>query len=471
MATITDITKRPVSGNAAIDALIDDSQPWNFIGRNTVYYTFAVNGDLGPDAASHFSVATVAGFNGTQQANTRTALNYLSQVTGIKFAETGDANAADLHFANADLSQQYTGKAINSYKYTYQGAQVTSLNVDSWIYLDNVDDAWDNQVMSPGGVAYETMLHELGHAFGLKHPFEKHETLPAGTGAGQDNTNTTLMSYTQVGGNHTAYSPYDLAALQWLYGGDGLAGQHGVGAAAPSPVTAPAPVPAPAPLPAPAPSPSGVAPAPGPTPGGTGKQVVGSGVNDMLWGTAGNDVLDGSSGIDTAVYAGSRSNYTITKTATGYTVKDSAGAEGADSLINVERLVFSDAQVALDAVGSAGQAFRLYKAAFGREPDLPGMGYQMKALDSGLSLEQVAANFIASPEFAQKYSTPDNEKFVSLLYENVLGRGGEAEGMEYHVTKLANGSARHHVLIGFSESPENQQLLLGVISSGMAYAA
>ncbi|HYF43343.1 MAG TPA: DUF4214 domain-containing protein [Ramlibacter sp.] len=454
MATITDITKRPVSGNAAIDALIDDSQPWNFIGRNTVYYTFAVNGDLGPDAASHFSVATVAGFNGTQQANTRTALNYLSQVTGIKFAETGDANAADLHFANADLSQQYTGKAINSYKYTYQGAQVTSLNVDSWIYLDNVDDAWDNQVMSPGGVAYETMLHELGHAFGLKHPFEKHETLPAGTGAGQDNTNTTLMSYTQAGGNHTTYSPLDLEALKWLYGGDGLAGQYGVGAAAPSPVPAPAPAPAPMPAPAPAPSAS-PAPAPSAGPGGTGSNQSGGGssANDTLTATAANDVLDGGLGLDTVVYAAGRAGFSIARTATGYKVTDPSGANGVDALSNIERIKFSDMSVNLTVADLAktistpqlDSLVELYVAYINRVPDADGMAHWIGQLKDGQSMAQISEGFFHSAvHFGHLtgYSTTTSDTdFVGMLYKNVLGRSTvDADGMAHWTGQLASGA-------------------------------
>lgn len=191
----------------------------------------------------------------------------------------------------------------------------------------------------------------------------------------------------------------------------------------------------------------------------------------MLWGTAGNDLLDGSSGIDTAVYTGNRSNFTLTKTATGYTIKDVTGAEGTDTLVNVERLVFADGNVALDTAGNAGQAWRLYKAAFDRSPDLPGLGYQMKALDSGLSLTEVAANFIASPEFKQKYSTPNNAEFVTLLYNNVLDRAPEASGLAYHVGRLSQGLARQDILVGFSESPENQANLVGVIGNGMDYVA
>ena len=38
--------------------------------------------------------------------------------------------------------------------------------------------------------------------------------------------------------------------------------------------------------------------------------------------------------------------------------------------MNVERLDFSDAHLAFDVDGNAGQIYRLYKAAFARTPDL-----------------------------------------------------------------------------------------------------
>lgn len=44
----------------------------------------------------------------------------------------------------------------------------------------------------PGDYGYSTIVHELGHALGLKHPFEDGATLPASL----DNTAFSLMSYT-----------------------------------------------------------------------------------------------------------------------------------------------------------------------------------------------------------------------------------------------------------------------------------
>ena len=151
----------------------------------------------------------------------------------------------------------------------------------------------------------------------------------------------------------------------------------------------------------------------------------------------------------------------------GFTLKHAAGT---DTLVNVERIKFADAYVALDTAGNAGMAYRLYQAAFDRTPDQGGLGFQMKALDDGLNIAQVAANFIASPEFQRTYGALNDTQFVNQLYQNVLHRAADASGLAFHTNNLATGAnTRANVLVGFSESPENQAALIGTIQNGMVY--
>ncbi len=58
-----------------------------------------------------------------------------------------------------------------------------------------------------------TLLHEIGHALGLKHPFEGNPTLTAAS----DNTSNTVMSYT--GERQNELRPFDLDAIRAIYGG------------------------------------------------------------------------------------------------------------------------------------------------------------------------------------------------------------------------------------------------------------
>ncbi|HKB54075.1 MAG TPA: DUF4214 domain-containing protein, partial [Ramlibacter sp.] len=208
--------------------------------------------------------------------------------------------------------------------------------------------------------------------------------------------------------------------------------------------------------------------------GGAGDDhLTGGAGNDVFVARGGNDTIDGAGGINEADYTGARGDYVITNSATGLTVSDSQpGRDGTDTLANVQRLKFADGWLAFDTSGDAGQAYRLYQAAFDRAPDQVGLGFWMHALDSGAALQQVAQSFLDSAEFALRYGSVDPQQFVTQLYANVLHRAPDPSGFAFHVGNLESGAIdRAGLLVQFSESPENQAALIGVIHSGMAYVA
>lgn len=196
--------------------------------------------------------------------------------------------------------------------------------------------------------------------------------------------------------------------------------------------------------------------------------------HDFLEGYGGNDVLYGNSGVDTAIFSGNRADYTLSTSLESSIVTDRvAGRDGQDTLVDIERLEFANASLALDIDGNAGQAYRLYKAALDRTPDLKGLGNWIYALDTGLNtLKQVADGFTSSAEFQGKYGVnTSNENFITLLYNNVLGRNPDATGLANWQQAFDLGSSRADVLIGFSESPENQANVIGLIANGIQYDA
>jgi hypothetical protein len=199
--------------------------------------------------------------------------------------------------------------------------------------------------------------------------------------------------------------------------------------------------------------------------------IDGSSLNNSIQGGGGNDYIDGGSGLDSALYSGRRSNYTITKTTSVVAINDRSGVDGIDTIVNVERALFSDASVAFDTAGHAGQAYRLYQAAFDRKPDVGGLGYWIYHIDNGMSLQDISWNFINSPEFKSLYgATQSNSVFVSKLYENILNRLGDSGGLNYWVGMLdRNEISRHYMVAEFSESAENQAQVVGSIQSGIEY--
>ena len=144
------------------------------------------------------------------------------------------------------------------------------------------------------------------------------------------------------------------------------------------------------------------------------------------------------------------------------------------ALEQVERVMFADGAhaVAFDTEAHAGQAYRLYKAAFDRVPDKPGLGYWIERMDGAMDLIEVSARFIDSPEFRSLYGTSlANRGFVEKLYENILDRLPDAAGIDWWVNQLDLGArTREKVLADFSESPENQGNVIALIGNGIEYA-
>ncbi len=100
------------------------------------------------------------------------------------------------------------------------------------------------------------------------------------------------------------------------------------------------------------------------------------------------------------------------------------------------------------------QVFRLYRAYFRRNPDPQGLEYWVGQRAQGVSIDTVSDAFAGSAEFAAIYGSVNNLGFVDLVYQNVLGRPGDAEGRNFWAGQLDNGMARGRVMIGFSDSPE-----------------
>jgi len=86
----------------------------------------------------------------------------------------------------------------------------------------------------------------------------------------------------------------------------------------------------------------------------------------------------------------------------GFIATDITGHDGTIQLHEVERILFPDSAIALDIDGAAGEAYRIYKAAFDRAPDLEGLGYWINATDKGAGVTGVAGGFIGSVEFQSR---------------------------------------------------------------------
>lgn len=187
-----------------------------------------------------------------------------------------------------------------------------------------------------------------------------------------------------------------------------------------------------------------------------------------------NESVVGSSQIDKFVYAASASSYQVNYSSGRVTVKNSSSGEE-DSLTNIERLKFIDKSMAFDITGNAGKAYRVYKAAFARDPqsgDMSGLGFWISRIDNGMDMVEVAARFIDSPEFRTLYGQdPSNADILTKVYTNVLGRTPDQGGYNWWLNELNTNPSKtkSKVLADFAESGENQTGVASLIGNGIQY--
>ncbi|MGI4718419.1 MAG: choice-of-anchor U domain-containing protein [Janthinobacterium lividum] len=218
--------------------------------------------------------------------------------------------------------------------------------------------------------------------------------------------------------------------------------------------------------------------------GGAGDDIVGSaGGNDRIYGDEGNDLVfggegddyvDGGSGLDTVLLAGGkRTDYSIRIDGGNVVMTHlNGGADGRDTLANIETLRFGGADGAVDvAVGSTdlGTLVHLYTGMFGRDADQDGINFWLGLSEAGQSLRTIASWFVISEEAQQRYGALSNEAFVDMLYRVGLGRDAEDEGFAFWTARLDEGVTRGDVLLSFAESAEMAGLV-GVVSTTIGLA-
>ncbi|MEL6754182.1 MAG: DUF4214 domain-containing protein, partial [Pseudomonadota bacterium] len=213
--------------------------------------------------------------------------------------------------------------------------------------------------------------------------------------------------------------------------------------------------------------------------------MIGSSRDERFIGRGGDDTIDGADGFDVVRYdrsgisAGVRVDLgagiatgTWDGTAFTHSLSNIEGVRGTrdfdDLLIgstggeyfesnNGNDAVFADgAAAAYYGSTIANQVFRLYQATLDRTPDVGGhFNWTQRIATGERTLEEVADGFVNSPQFKATFSDNlTNTEFVTLLYNNVLGRGPDAQGLARWVGELDGGATKAQVVLGFSQSPQ-----------------
>lgn len=326
-----------------------------------------------------------------QMAAIEQALQRWSDLTGITFQRVNDAGSQYSNSATMLFGCYNANDGAGAYAY-YPGSTDSAVTAgDVWLNLGSVSTTAGG--LQTGSYSFFAIMHEIGHAIGLSHPGLYNAalgtTITYANNAQfvQDTQQYSIMSYfdeSYTGASFGGYADtpmlFDVMAIQNIYGTNTTtrsgATVYGYGSTAGSTydfsinstpglciwdgggrdtldcsgysggqtidlrsgyysstngLT------------------SNVVIAYGTTienaAGGSGNDVLtGNTANNVLRGNAGTDNLNGGAGFDTAVFSGSSASYTITRSGGVVTI---SGADGTDTLTNIEVARFADRSIAL----------------------------------------------------------------------------------------------------------------------------
>ena len=210
-----------ITGDYRIDAVLAGSDiRWDARpgGTAAVTYSFMLALPIYANQtrdSNNFSVMT-----NQQKAAVRDILATLSSQFNISFTEVSDsANSyGQLRFGN--------NAQASTVGYAYYPDKLLGDTAGD-LYINKLSGASQTTNVVPGTNAYSTLIHEIGHTLGLKHPGNYNAAnhgasnandRPFLTGA-EDSELFSIMSHTQQsqGLERINLAPYDYAALAYLY--------------------------------------------------------------------------------------------------------------------------------------------------------------------------------------------------------------------------------------------------------------
>jgi hypothetical protein len=177
----------------------------------TLTYSF-LSTQPGGQSMTNFQEMTDA-----QKDAVRRAFEYYGKIINVAFTEVAGDGTGNINFGTNDQSASAGYGTLPN---------ISGIKDKAYLFLANNQSSNDDQGVEEGNYGWQTILHEIGHTLGLKHPGNYN----AGGGGtpgpylpkGEDNHQFSIMAYADNnatrGAHPTTAMLYDVEALQYLYG-------------------------------------------------------------------------------------------------------------------------------------------------------------------------------------------------------------------------------------------------------------
>jgi hypothetical protein len=127
-----------------------------------------------------------------------------------------------------------------------------------------------------------------------------------------------------------------------------------------------------------------------------------------------------------------------------------AVSSGGASRAQVVEFFFNSAEFQ----GTFAPITRLYFAYFLSIPDYAGLLFWQRGYRSGLPLSEISEAFAATNEFQNTYGQLTDDEFVTLVYQNVLGRDPGRQELVFWTQALQGRLSRADLMLAVSQSGE-----------------
>ncbi|WP_322993507.1 Calx-beta domain-containing protein [Limnohabitans sp.] len=184
-----------------------------------------------------------------------------------------------------------------------------------------------------------------------------------------------------------------------------------------------------------------------------------------------DNLILGTAELESVRYAAPMASYQISKTDSSWRISSKTATGQSDTLLNVDRLQFTDVNLALDLATSAGEVAKTLGAVFGKSSvgnkEYAGIGlYYSDTLNySYTQLMQLAIT-------ARLGVKPSHDKVVDLLYTNVVGHAPDPATRKSFTDLLDNQTytvASIGTMAADTSLNKTNIQLTGLEQSGLAY--